>query len=99
MKKNILAKKTSKESNEMRREYDFSGGVRGKYAKTLRENGYIIRIYNDDNTFVETRVLGAKTVILDPDVYEYFPSSQDVNKALRMLISLVPEKRKESQKK
>ena len=39
----------------MRAEYDFSGGVRGKYAATLREEGYTIREYNDDGTFTETR--------------------------------------------
>ncbi len=32
----------------MRPEYDFSGGVRGKYAKTLRENGYVIRARHAD---------------------------------------------------
>ena len=46
--------------NDMRKKYDFSGGVRGKYAKNLRENGYIIRIYDDDGTFTETQVLGTK---------------------------------------
>jgi hypothetical protein len=78
----------------MRREYEFKGGVRGKYARELRENGYTIRVYNADGTFAETRVLGEKTVILAPDVSEYFPDSQAVNHALRTLLSLVPEKRK-----
>ena len=72
-------------------EYDFSGGVRGKYAATLREEGYTIREYNADGTFTETRVLGEKTVTLAPDVWEYFPSSQAVNDALRTLVSLIPE--------
>jgi hypothetical protein len=30
----------------MRPEYDFTGGVRGKHYKVLREEGCIIRIYN-----------------------------------------------------
>jgi hypothetical protein len=77
----------------MRPEYDFTGGVRGKYARELRENGYTIRVYNADGTFTETRILGEKTVILAPDVSEYFPDSQAVNHALRTLLSLVPEKR------
>lgn len=88
-------KKTSKQQiydEDMRPEYDFSGGVRGKYAKRLRENGYTIRIYHDDGTFSERRVLGEKTVILDADVWEYFSSSEAVNNALRTLISLVPQK-------
>jgi hypothetical protein len=43
--------------DDMRPEYDFTGGVRGKYARELRENGYTIRAYNADGTFTETRVL------------------------------------------
>ena len=77
---------------DMRAEYDFGGGVRGKYAAALREEGYTIREYNADGTFVETRVLGEKTVTLAPDVWEYFPSSQAVNHALRTLLSIIPEK-------
>lgn len=76
----------------MQPEYDFSGGIRGKYAKRLKENGYTIRIYHTDGTFSERRVLGEKTVILDADVWEYFSSSEAVNNALRTLISLVPNK-------
>jgi len=67
---------------------------RGKYARELRENGYTIRAYNADGTFTETHVLGEKTVVLEPDVSEYFPDSQAVNHALRTLLSLVPDKRK-----
>jgi hypothetical protein len=81
-------------NDDMRPEYDFAGGVRGKYARELREDGYTIRVYNADGTFTETRVLGEKTVVLEPDVSEYFPDSQAVNHALRTLLSLVPEKRK-----
>ncbi len=73
-------------------EYDFSGGIRGKYAKRLKEHGYTIRIYHPDGTFSERHVLGEKTVILDADVCEYFSSSDAVNHALRTLISLVPSR-------
>jgi hypothetical protein len=73
---------------------DFSGGVRGKYAKALREQGYTIRVYEADGTYTETRVLGEKTVLLEPDVWEYFPSSQAVNEALRALIAIAPKKPK-----
>jgi hypothetical protein len=80
-------------NDDMRPEYDFTGGVRGKHYKVLREEGYVVRIYNDDGTVTERHVAGERTVILEPDVYEYFPNSQAVNQALRTLISLVPEKR------
>ena len=85
--------------DDMRPEYDFTGGVRGKYARELREHGYTIRVYNADGTFTETRVLGEKTVVLEPDVSEYFPDSQAVNHALRTLLSLVPEKRRAATRK
>jgi len=79
-------------NDAMQSEYDFSGGIRGKYAKRLKENGYTIRIYHSDGTFSESHVLGEKTVVLDADVWEYFSSSDAVNNALRTLISLVTNK-------
>ena len=74
----------------MRPEYDFSGGVRGKYAQELKEQGYTVRVYAADGSFRERTVLGEKVVILDPDVWAYFPDSEAVNKALRALIAIVP---------
>ncbi len=88
-----MDKNTAVEDEEIRPEYDFSGGVRGKHAKVLREDGYTVRIDNGDGTMSERYVAGERAVILEPDVYEYFPNSQSVNQALRALISLVPEKR------
>ena len=49
----------------MREEYDFSKGVRGKYADRVAQ--------------------GVKLVVLDPDVAEAFPTSEEVNEALRRL--------------
>ena len=49
-------------------EYDFSKGVRGKYAKRYAE--------------------GNNIVVLSPDVAEFFPDSQSVNQALRLLIEI-----------
>lgn len=72
----------------------FSKGLRGKYAKTLRENGYTIRVFHEDGTFTEKRVLGEKTILLEPDVSEYFPTSKSVNRVLRTLISILPQKKK-----
>ena len=87
-------KATRTSDEDMRPEYDFSGGVRGNYAKALREQGYTIRVYEADGTYTETRVLGEKTVVLEPDVWEYFPNSQAVNEALRALIAIASGKRK-----
>lgn len=78
---------------DMRPEYDFTDGVRGKHYKALQE-GYTIRIHKADGTIVEKYVGVKGTVTLAPDVREYFPTSQAVNRALRTLISLIPHKRK-----
>jgi hypothetical protein len=80
--------------DELRQEYDFSGGVRGKHDKVLREEGYTVRVYNDDGTVTERHVAGERMVMLEPDVFEYFSDAQAVNQALRTLIALVPEKRR-----
>jgi hypothetical protein len=57
-----MIKQASDESEpDMRAEYDFSEGVRGKFAAALREEGYTIREFGADGTFTETRVLGEET--------------------------------------
>lgn len=94
MKKRTSAKIARVDDDPMRPEYDFTGGVRGKYAKALREHGYSIRVYNSDGTFTEKQVAGEKTVTLDPDVHPYFPNSKSVNRALRGLIALLPTGRR-----
>jgi len=58
--------------NDMLEEYDFSKGVRGKYAKRYAE--------------------GTNIVVLSPDVAEFFPDSQSVNQALRLLIDIAKRK-------
>jgi len=63
---------------EMLEEYDFSIGVRGKYAKRYAE--------------------GTNVVVLDPDVAEYFPDHESVNKSLRSLVSIIKKRRKAGEK-
>jgi hypothetical protein len=58
--------------NEMLDEYDFSKGIRGKYAKRFAE--------------------GTNIVVLSPDVADFFPDSQPVNQALRLLIDIAKRK-------
>jgi len=89
-----MKKKTPpKPIDEMRAEYDFSNGVRGKHYKA-RMHGYIIKIHKADGSTLVKHIKGEKTVRLAPDVREYFPNSQSVNRALRGLISLMPAKQK-----
>lgn len=95
-----MKKETSKqadvETNDVREEYDFSsmtGGVRGKYYKDYRA-GHTVKIHRtDETTTVQYFTLEEGAVMLDPDVHEYFPDSEAVNKALRSLVALIPQKR------
>ena len=62
------------EKDEMLPEYDFSKGVRGKYAKRYAK--------------------GTNIVMIEPDVYEYFPDQKSVNEALRSLAAIIKRKKK-----
>jgi len=84
-----MKKKETVEEDEMRDEYDFSGGVRGKHYQAMRK-GYTTIVHKEDGSTVVTET---RPIYLDEDVREYFPDSQAVNEALRGLIALVPEKR------
>jgi len=79
----------NRKTEEIRAEYNFSKGVRGKHADALR-NGHKTIVHKSDGSTVtrETR-----PIILDADVQEYFSDAESVNQALRGLIALVPEKR------
>lgn len=80
-------KKEVKKKNELRREYDFSGGVRGKHAGKFK-NGFTTIIHKVDGTKV---VRETKLIALEQDVQKYFPDSKSANRALRGLIALFPE--------
>jgi len=78
-----------KQSDEMRPEYDFSQAERGKFYRPL-ENGYKVHVKQSDGTeIVNHYTLAEGTVLLAPDVREYFPDAQSVNEALRSLIQLM----------
>ena len=82
------------ENDELLPECDFSGGVRGKHYVAYRE-GHTVEVHKSDGTIdVHYFTLDDGAVMLEPDVREYFPDSDAVNKTLRALISLVPEKRR-----
>ena len=81
--------------DEMLPEYDFSkmtGGVRGKYYKAYRE-GHTVRVLQEDGSVeVHFFTLEDGAVMLEPAVRAYFPDSEAVNKALRGLIELLPQR-------
>jgi hypothetical protein len=84
----------SHKDDDMLPEYNFKGkkGVRGKYVNSFKQ-GYSIRITNDDGTVtVKQFVPRENAIVLEPDVKVYFPDSEAVNRALRSLIELIPEK-------
>ena len=81
------------DSNDMRAEYDFTGGVRGKHYEAMQA-GYTITIRKADGTTVIKEVKPKEgAVILEPDVREYFPDSESVNATLRSLIRLIRARR------
>lgn len=87
------------QDNDMRAEYNFTGGVRGKHYRAMQA-GYTIIIHEADGTTVVKDVLPKKgAVILETDVQAYFSDSESVNRALRCLIPLLPKKYKIKQKK
>ena len=85
-----------KPDDEMRPEYDFSKAERGKFYRPL-DKGYKVHVQQGDGTVVVNHfTLTEGTVLLAPDVREYFSDSQSVNDALRSLIDLtkkVPAKK------
>lgn len=75
--------------DEMRKEYDFSKAERGKFHRPL-DKGYTVHVQKKDGTVeVKHYTLAQGTVLLAPDVKEYFPDSESVNEALRSLIKLI----------
>lgn len=90
-----------KKKTEMRKEYDFSKAERGKFHRPL-DKGYTVHVQKKDGTVeVKHYTLTEGTVLLAPDVQEYFPDSESVNEALRSLIKLmdkVPVKKYKQQR-
>jgi hypothetical protein len=80
------------EEDNMRAEYDFMDGVRGKRYRAM-QTGYTITIHKADGTTVTKDVMPKEgVVILEPEVQSYFPDSESVNATLRTLIGLIPTK-------
>jgi hypothetical protein len=97
--KKVVTKMVEVKDNDMRAEYDFSGGVRGKYYRAMQA-GYTITIRRADGTTVVKEVMPKKgAVVLEPDIRAYFPDSESVNRALRCLIPLLPQKHRTKAKK
>jgi hypothetical protein len=78
-----------KKNDELSIEYDFSKAERGKFYRPL-DKGYTVHVTKADGTVEVNHYTRAEgTVLLAPDVLEYFPDSESVNEALRSLIQLM----------
>ena len=81
-----MKKAADPDKSEMRPEYDFSRGVRGKHHRAYRQ-GHYVRVSKEDGTVaVQYFTEEEGSVMLDPDVRAEFPDSESVNRALRTLI-------------
>ena len=75
------------EQAEMRDEYDFSHGVRGKHYQKYRA-GHTVRVTKSDGSVEERHfTLEDGAIMLDPDLKLRFPDSEAVNRALRSLLA------------
>jgi len=97
--KKVPTKASRQDDDDMRTEYDFTGGTRGKHCRALQA-GYTVTIRGADGT-TEVREVKPRegVIVLASDVRDYFPDSQSVNAALRSLIRLIPRKRRPARKK
>jgi len=90
--KEEVDKMVQMKDNDMRAEYDFKSGVRGKHYRAMQD-GYTITIHKADGKTVVKDVMPKEgAVVLEPDVRAYFSDSESVNRALRCLIPLLPQK-------
>ncbi|MFH1038427.1 MAG: hypothetical protein V1789_07155 [PVC group bacterium] len=79
--------KSDDNTMEMREEYDFSGGVRGKHYRAYRA-GHTVRMTKTDGSVEERHfTIEDGAVMLDPDLKARFPDSESVNRALRTLVA------------
>ncbi len=97
--KKTVTKKNQKEADDMRAEYDFRKGARGKHYKAM-QGGYTITVHKGDGTTSVKDIMPKKgAIVLEPDIQAYFPDSESVNRTLRCLIPLLPRKRRAKAKK
>jgi hypothetical protein len=95
-----MSKRTKRNaSDDLRPEYDFSAGTRGKHYRQYQA-GHTVKVHKTDGTtVVQHFTLEDGAVMLAPDVREYFSDADSVNQALRSLIELIPRKRRRTTEK
>jgi hypothetical protein len=74
-------------ADDMKNEYDFSQGVRGKHFHAYRA-GHSVQWQKQDGSVEEHHFsLEDGAVMIDPDLKSRFPDSESVNNALRSLVT------------
>ena len=71
-------------NDETRTEYDFSGGILGKYYEAYMQSNNVVILDSDYEAYMQSN----NVVILDSDVAEIFRDSASVNEALRLLAKI-----------
>lgn len=94
--KQATSKRELAQDNDMRKEYDFHKGVRGRHHKILQHGAKTIIHKSNGKTVIKDILPPKGIVVIEPDIHIYFPDSKSVNQALRCLIPLLPKKRAKS---
>ncbi len=78
---------SDEEQDEMLPEYDFSDGIRGKHGDAFRY-GYMTVVHHPDGRTTETFhfSLPQGVILLDSDLWAYFPDSATVNDFLHLFV-------------
>ncbi|MBM2813433.1 MAG: hypothetical protein HW421_195 [Ignavibacteria bacterium] len=83
--------KKNNKIKEIAPEYDFSKGIRGKHHKQFTE-GYTVTVYSPNKNAIDKQTSDkANYFKIDKDVHKYFQSSEEINNALRAIISAIPK--------
>jgi len=80
------------EENNMRPEYDFTAGIRGKHYKEYQKGHSVTINKKNGTTIIHKFEPEENIIVLEDDVQKYFPDAETVNRVLRSLISLIPKK-------
>ena len=85
--KPIQGQVQDEEHDEMLPEYDLSAAFRSKYPEAMR-HGYTTTVHHPDGTATQTfhLPLPEGAIMLDPDLWAYFPDSATVNQVLHLLV-------------
>ncbi len=83
-------KRVENGESDMLPEYDFTNGIRGKHSQAYGDKVQVTIHRADGTTEERAYSMPEGAIILDPDLRPYFPNAKAVNRALRVLVELIP---------